>query len=84
MCNRSCLLCDEEDRVAEDRAPQIYCLVSGTQQLPFSSSNHGPQVSFVRRVPLTSDLPGPSTHLQEGYSTCRLEALYQQAPLQKK
>ena len=83
------ILCatDEEERVAEGRASQLYCLMPGTQWLCRRLS---PQATMARRFllsvlsPLTTDLHGPSSHLQVGYSTYMLEALSQQAPLQKK
>lgn len=80
-------LCDEEERVAEGRASQLYCLVPGTQWL---CSHLSPQATMAHRFlpsvlsPLTTDLHGPSSHLQGEYRTYRLEALSQQAPLQKK
>lgn len=87
MCKRSCLLWDEEEKVAEGKASQIYLLVPGTWWL---CSRLSPQATRACRFllsvlfPLTTDLHGPNSHLQGEYSSYRLEASSQQAPPKKK
>lgn len=54
-----------------------------TLQPPFSSWNHGPEVSSLVLSPLTTDLCGANSPLKGACSTDSLGALSQQAPLQK-
>lgn len=68
MCSRSFLLHDEEERVAEGRASQLYSLVSGTQQLCSLLSPHATTVQgFLLSVlsPLTTDFCGPNSPLKK-------------------